>query len=383
MENLVIKFLTDSITDEELKSLTDWLHKSKKNQERFKAFVRANRQMDMACTPIDVEIAYKKILERTQNKRVLFKKRYQTIFKYAAIAILFLGISYFYQQGFFSSSTDDEPIIVNKLIETGTDKATLTLENGEEIALEKGTSFQTQNANSDGEQIVYEAMERNPTEIVYNYLTIPRGGQFSIKLSDGTQVWLNSESRLKYPVLFKAGEARQVELIYGEAYFEVSPSTEHRGAKFKVFNLSQEIEVLGTEFNIKAYKDETSIYTTLVEGKVTVSFDGDEKQNLIPSQQSKWNPNTKQFSVDTVNVYNEISWKYGIFSFDKKPLKEIVKTLSRWYDVDIIILDKTIEETEFVGVLRKNKNLEDIILNIKNFGIIQDYKINGKTVILK
>ena len=87
---------------------------------------------------------------------------------------------------------------------------------------------------------------------------------FFVKLSDGTQIWLNSESKLKYPVNFKEGEPRKVELVYGEAYFDVSPSSEHNGSSFKVYNQSQEIEVLGTEFNIKAYRDETNIYTNFI-----------------------------------------------------------------------------------------------------------------------
>ena len=148
-------------------------------------------------------------------------------------------------------------------------------------------------------------------------------------LSDGTKVWLNSESQLKYPVAFNDGETRQVELVYGEAYFDVSPSTAHKGARFKVFNQSQEVEVLGTEFNIKAYKDETNIYTTLVEGKVAISAAG-KNQILKPNQQSNLNLETGSIEITTVDVYNETTWIDGIFSFENKPLKEILKVLSRW-----------------------------------------------------
>ena len=145
----------------------------------------------------------------------------------------------------------------------------MTLADGSKIALEKGTPVQTQNANSNGEELIYES-SKNTSRLVYNYLTIPRGGQFVIKLSDGTKVWLNSASQLKFPVAFIEGESREVELVYGEAYFEVSPSTAHKGAHFQVYNKKQKVEVVGTEFNIKAYKDESNIYTTLVNGKVNV-----------------------------------------------------------------------------------------------------------------
>lgn len=382
MNNLIIKYITDTISDEELKSLISWLEESKKNQERFKDMIKANHQMDMNYMPIDAENAYKKILERLQNNRSVFKKRYQTIFKYAAISILFFSIGYFHQQDYFNNPTNDEPIIVNNQIETGTDKAVLTLENGKEIALEKGTSFQIQNVNSNGEQIAYEARERNSTEVAYNYLTIPRGGQFSIKLSDGTQVWLNSQSQLKYPVSFKEGEDRQVELIYGEAYFDVSPSTKHKGARFRVINQSQKIEVLGTQFNIKAYKDDDNIYTTLVEGKVSINT-STLNQILKPSEQANLNLNNNTINVSTVNVYNEISWKDGVFSFRKKPLEEIMKVLSRWYNIDVNFVNPELKSEGFNGVLGKDQNIEEILESIKKFKIIEDYEIIDKTVFLK
>lgn len=382
MKKLITKYITDTISDEELKSLISWLQKSKKNQDRFKDVVKANHLMDMNYMPIDADNAYKKILERGQNNRTVLIKRYQTIFKYAAISVLFFSIGYFYQQGYFNTPTNDNPITVKDQIETGTDKAILTLENGKKIALEKGTSFQRQNVNSDGEQIAYEAGDHKLTKVTYNYLTIPRGGQFSIKLSDGTQVWLNSESQLKYPVSFKEGEDRQVELIYGEAYFDVSPSTKHKGARFRVINKSQEIEVLGTQFNIKAYKGDDNIYTTLVEGKVSMNT-SNSNQILKPSEQANLNLKNNTINISTVNIYNEISWKDGIFSFRKKPLEEIMKVLSRWYNIDVNFVNPELKSEGFNGVLGKDQNIEEILESIKKFKIIEDYEIIDKTVFLK
>src|SRR5690606_33390781 len=146
------------------------------------------------------------------------------------------------------------------------------------------------------------------------YLTIPRGGQFNVVLSDGTEVWLNSDTQLKYPVNFVEGQDREVELVFGEAYFDVSPSTEHGGSKFKVMNNAQEVEVLGTEFNIKAYRDDINVYTTLVEGKVVVG-NGDLKQYLTPNQLSHLNLENNSIKVRVVDVNVETSWKKGIFTF--------------------------------------------------------------------
>ncbi len=383
IENILVKYLMNAANIDELEELTSWLNDDR-NKQTFKNYIRTNYAMDINTNEFDTENAKKEYLRKIrQDKKLVHKIKTYKVFKYAAAAVIVFGLGYFFRDNIFNSSVETVPIIVNtNTILPGTDKATLTLEDGSIMALEKGASFQTQNANSNGEELIYEAGKRNSKEIAYNYLTIPRGGKFYVKLPDGTQVWLNSESQLKYPTTFKEGETRKVELVYGEAYFDVSPSSIHKGSKFKVFNQSQEIEVLGTEFNIKAYKDETHIYTTLVEGKVAVNFEN-KKQYLIPNQQSNLNLNTHALSVDVVDVYNEISWKDGVFSFERKPLKEIMKVLSRWYDIDVIFMNKPLEDVKFFGVLGKDQNIKEILETIKKFKIIKNYEIKEKIIILK
>jgi ferric-dicitrate binding protein FerR (iron transport regulator) len=333
---------------------------------------------------INNDAAWETILGKSNKRKLKVVTPFfrESWFKYAAaasIALLF-SVSYLLMN---KGTQENKTVILAPAIEIGTDKATLTLEDGSKVTLEKGESYQANNINSNGEQIIYDAVKNTAeSKIAYNYLTIPRGGQFFAKLSDGTKVWLNSESQLKYPVAFVEGKTRQVELLYGEAYFEVSPSTAHNGATFKVFNKAQEIEVLGTEFNIKAYKDENNIYTTLVEGKVTVKYES-KTQDLIPNQQSNYNLKNNTFSIAVVDTFNETSWKEGVFSFDGKSLKEIMTVLSRWYDVEVEFQNKAIESEEFIGVLGKNQNLENILLSIKNFGVIKDYQIKNRKVILK
>jgi transmembrane sensor len=315
-----------------------------------------------------------------KDKKTSLKKKLQ-FWKYA-VAAIFIGLittTYVFKSNTSNTPLEVTPRIVNTIV-PGKDKATLTLEDGSLISLEKGASFKTKNAKSNGEQIVYQNSKSNPSVIKYNYLTIPRGGQFFIKLSDGTQVSLNSESQLKYPVHFIEGETRKVELVYGEAYFDVSPSTNHKGAKFKVLNNTQEIEVLGTEFNIKAYKDEVNIYTTLVEGKVAINTPN-LKQLLIPNQQSILDTQNNTLSVIKVDVLEVISWKEGVFSFINKPLKDIMKVLSRWYDVDIIFENKELESVEFIGTLNKNQSIDEVLSIMKSFSL-NNYEIKGNTIIL-
>ncbi|MCK0147143.1 FecR domain-containing protein [Arenibacter sp. F26102] len=319
--------------------------------------------------------------ETVKNKIVLPAKKRNWTYPAAAVLVVAVMSVYFIKFNLSTASSVKSPVI-SGAIEVGTNKAILTLEDGSNVTLEKGDSFNTKTVYSNGEQIVYNAKESKKSEVAYNYLTVPRGGQFSLKLSDGTKVWLNSESQLKYPITFKDGEDRKVELIYGEAYFDVTSSEDYQGAGFVVSNSRQNIKVLGTEFNVKAYKDEANIYTTLVEGKVAVSIDG-VTENLLPDQQSILDTNTKSFTVGSVDVNIEISWKDGVFSFDGLTLKEIMKVLSRWYDIEVVFLNKATENEEFIGILSKDQKIEDILYTIKNFKIIKDYEIIDNTVILK
>lgn len=328
-----------------------------------------------------------KILAMPQKEESIPLKKKSYFIKYAAAAI-FVGVlstAYFFKEAIFSNPVQTVPVVARqdvKANEPGTHKAILTLANGSQVVLVNGSSLNTQNAKSNGQSIVYGAQEKNTDVVNYNYLTIPRGGKFFIKLSDGTQVWLNSETKLKFPVAFIEGQTRLVELVYGEAYFDVSPSTKHKGAHFKVLNNKQEIDVIGTQFNIKAYKDEATIYTTLVEGKVDVKIEN-KKQRLMPNQQFSLNTKTSNSFVKNVDVYNEISWKEGVFSFEKTTLKDMMKVLSRWYDFDFVFKNKAIENEVFDGVLRKNQSLDEILGSIKNFKIIKNYEIKDKEVILE
>ncbi|TGV02177.1 FecR family protein [Flavivirga rizhaonensis] len=350
-----------------------------KTKAQMLSEIKSGKYSDL-LKEIDTEKDWK-ILERKiqQQTRKSFKFWY-----YGAAATVALLITI----GFVFNKTNqdqdfDEPIIVNNNIKIGTDKATLTLEDGSDVILEKGQVYESNHVASNGEELVYKTSKQKQTTDNYNILTIPRGGQFYILLSDGTKVWLNSESQLKYPIAFTEGKTRQVELVYGEAYFDVSPNTEHKGAKFKVFNRSQEVEVLGTEFNIKAYKDDTNISTLLVEGKVSVST-AVENQVLVPNQQSTLNLETNKISITTVaDVYNETAWRDGIFSFENKPLKEIFKVLSRWYDMDVIIENKVKTEERFIGTFNKSNSIEDILIAIKSTNFINSYEINDKTLTIK
>ncbi|WP_242133440.1 FecR family protein [Aestuariivivens marinum] len=374
---LIIKKINGTLTSEEEGVFKKWYDASQLHRDYFKSVKNNhNKELDF----VDVEKGWLEI----QTKLKLNKSR-KNYWEYgvAASVVILVTIGLFFQKDKYFPSNQPEVIIENNPISIGTDKATLTLSDGSVVALEKGKNFQADNLSSNGKKLIYTTDENIKSEIKYNYLTTPRGGQFQIALADGTQVWLNSESQFKYPETFVEGETREVELVYGEAYFDVSPSSEHDGAKFKVKSGIQEIEVLGTEFNLKAYQDETNTYTTLVEGKVAVSNGNSSKQNLLPNQQLNFDLINKTFDVEIVDVYNEISWKEGIFSFDEKSLEKIMKVISRWYDVDVLFINQDIKSEVFVGILGKEQKIEEILTSIKSFGIIENYEIDGKTILLK
>ncbi|OXB00622.1 hypothetical protein B0A75_08270 [Flavobacterium oncorhynchi] len=385
ISKLLIKRKLKVLTNSEKIELKDF---AKKNS--FVKEIKIKNLVDKidSYSEIDTEKAWEKLEAKYQekNKKPVFRLSKKPLFKYAAAAMVtsLLAVTFLYKDKIFSTSTEIPAVVVKNDIENikpGTDKATLTLGDGSKIALEKGTPIKTQNAHINGGEIIYKDSKQNPSKLVYNYLTIPRGGQFIIKLSDGTKVWLNSASQLKFPVAFIEGASRDVELVYGEAYFEVSKSTEHKGAHFQVYNKNQKVEVVGTEFNIKAYNDESNVYTTLVNGKVNVET-GNKKLRLSPNQQLNLDLKNNTSIIKTVNAYNEISWKDGVFSFKGKPLKEIMKVISRWYDVDVIFVNKKLENVQFKGSLDKKQSLEEI-LSIMKSTTIDSYEIKDKTLMIK
>lgn len=387
--NILLKKISSNLNDEEEILFKAWLQKSHKNKLLYERLLLLKKEKNVfnKISELDVNVAWESVQAKSNSNREikpksLFKK---TIIKFSVAASVALMISLSLinrTTDFFNSPSNTSPIVVNNNIVAGSYKAVLTLGDGTLVELKKEEKYETTSASSDGEQIIYKASNKSNDEIQYNYLTIPRGGQFFVKLSDGTQVWLNSETQIKYPVAFIEGHTRQIELVYGEAFFDVSPSKDHNGSAFKVYHSKQEVEVIGTQFNIKAYKDEKNIYTTLVEGKVVINV-GSMNQHLLPNQQSNLNLDDNSLKVYTIDSNMEIAWKEGVFNFDNKLLKEIMVVLSRWYDMEVVFENKELEQQKFVGLINKSYNIEDILAVMRDTNIINSYSINDRTITLK
>ena len=264
-------------------------------------------------------------------------------------------------------------------ITPGSNKATLTLADGRIIFLDSlanggiAAEKNVQVIKMDG-VVQYNTTDNNH-EIAYNTIQTPKGGKYQLILADGTVVWLNAASSLRFPVAFVANE-RLVELK-GEAYFEVK-----KDAK-KPFRVTLEngaqIEVKGTSFNINAYQDEEFLRTTLVEGKINFLFNGRAK-SLLPRQQIKVDKalNEMELLAD-VDIYDEIAWKNDLFIFKSMDVKSIMRIISRWYDIDVVYQGKINPET-FSGIVSSKSNLSQV-LKIMEAGGIQ-FKIEGRKIVV-
>ncbi|WP_412469127.1 FecR family protein [Pedobacter sp. KLB.chiD] len=277
----------------------------------------------------------------------------------AASIVLCLGFGlYFVTQRFAAPLTAKREL---KNILPGGNKAVLTLADGTVVNLDDAKNGQIADQSgivirkTKNGQLEY-IIKENPNALITgsNTIATPRGGQYEVNLPDGTKVWLNAATTLKYPYAFAKNE-RMVELD-GEAYFEVSKD---RDRPFRVKTASQTVEVLGTHFNINAYKDEAIVKTTLLEGAVKVSTSSGSV-NLHPGEQSLLNAASARLSLNhQVDVDREMAWKNDVFAFDNDDLQSVMRQISRWYDVDVVYQGKITSE-KYVGEIPRNSNLAEV-----------------------
>lgn len=274
----------------------------------------------------------------------------------------------------------------------GSNKAILTLSDGRKLMLdsaENGNLAEQQGVNiikQDDGQLAYVDHGTMGNAIAMNTLETPRGGQYQVQLPDGTKVWLNSASNIKYPSRF-SGDKRMVELS-GEAYFEVASFLKN-GKKMPFIvttnalgnGKGQQIEVLGTHFNIKAYHNDAEIATTLLEGsvKVTPLHQSSRAMIIKPEQQaitSLHNP----LMIEKVDVEEAVAWKNGYFVFENEDIQSIMNVLSRWYNVDISYKGEVTKQ-KFGGAFPRSANINDLLKHMESFGKVS-FKVEGRRIIV-
>jgi len=293
----------------------------------------------------------------------------------AACLLLFIFTMLFWQQQTSPVQADINLVrmqdTTGDVVNPGGNSATLRLANGTLLELDKQASGIVM-----GESITYEngksiaaaaldkqAMAADPSKLILELAT-PLGGIYQITLPDGTKVWLNAGSSLKYPMSFAKNERRV--RLEGEAFFEV---TKDSARPFKVLSKGQEIEVLGTAFNVNAYPDNTAIKTTLVKGKVKLSNNNrySEAIYLLPGQQST-NTNNGKIQLENVDTAPFTAWKEGLFYFDETPLSDALQQIGRWYNVEVKYKGE-VPQTHFYGRIKRSKPLREVLDVLEEGGL--------------
>ncbi|MBO9633564.1 MAG: FecR domain-containing protein [Chitinophagaceae bacterium] len=349
------KFNTGHFTEEEHEAFVNWVKQA--GQEELEAVWEQFSALDQGNPDHEApSLSFREALERRLDeadrlRRIPYFKRYAA----ASVVVLLAGASVFYFLNRKDNTTETKPAMAAKInLPPGGNKAILTLSDGKTITLDDIQSGQlalengvTVKKDADGKlNYTVTGKAGHTGETVYNTLTTPRGGQYQVNLPDGSKVWLNAASSLSFPVNF-TGKQRKVS-ITGEAYFEI---TKNRNQPFIVQTDRQEVEVLGTAFNVNSY-DEASIRTSLVDGSVRVSSRASGQQTILqPGKQSVLDG--QQLLTNNFDMENVTAWKKGLFSYTNASLKTVMADFERWYDVEVVI-EGNIPDFDFTGQIPRS-----------------------------
>ena len=353
ISELIAASLQNRITPDQQADLDKWLESSVQNRVLldeffisqqfdvdFKTYQSAKRDLIWNAT-ID-KIHSKKIKNNSASIVKLFFRNYRITAAAVILTILSFGI-YFYA---------NYKVIHGDDIKPGKTTATLTLANGKKIILSDvangklATEADAVISKTSEGNIIYEIKDRTTSSNQINVLSTARGETYQVRLPDGSKVWLNAATTLKYPTSFKSSGERLVELN-GEAYFEVFKD---KARPFKVKSSNQTVEVLGTHFNINSYKDEATVNTILVEGSVKIN----KNTILKPGQQARFYK-SGNITVSQADI-NQIAWKDGKFRFNNTNLEDVLRQLARWYDVDFVYEGK-MSDKKISGGIDRNTNI--------------------------
>jgi len=305
----------------------------------------------------------------------------------AASILLIAGIGYLMLKN--NSTTHDRFVIGKKYdLPAGTDKAILTLSDGRVIDLNKdavgkiATEAGIEITKSSDGTLVYKASNTKGKSAGFNTITTPVGGQYTIILPDGSKVWLNSGSSLKYPTTFAASGRKVV--LTGEGYFEVAHIEGAKGrmpfsvSVVKNNTQSEKVQVLGTHFNINAYADEPFIKTTLLKGSVSVALNDNKTTLLKPGQLAKLS--NQNIQVQEADTEMAVAWKNGAFVF-REDLRSAMRKVARWYDVEIVYEETAPENLMLGGWMSRGTNISEVLNHIQLTGKVH-FKLEGRRVIV-
>lgn len=367
-QELAAKWLDKTITSDEAREFANWYN--------------ADQDLELEIPEsfaIDEEQHKKRMFEQIEEQ-ILFSQRKPVLIRYrlaiAAILLITLSIgSLFYHYREVQSTPPQD--FTNNDILPGTNKAFLTLSDGSRVALtdQKAGKLAEQAgvkiSKGKDAQLIYTLLPTSGNKLEYNIISTPKAGQYQVNLPDGTKVWLNAATQLRFPTNFSSSRERRVELV-GEAYFEVAKDTRK---PFIVKSEQQEVRVFGTHFNISSYPDERNIYTTLLEGSVSVNG-----SLLKPNQQSV--NNGKNIAIIPADIENVMAWKMGYFRFDEESLESIMKKVSRWYDVEVEFQDADLKELQFGGIVSRSEKVSKV-LRMLEISTSMSFKLEGHKITIR
>jgi ferric-dicitrate binding protein FerR (iron transport regulator) len=380
ISRLIVKTIGRGINAEEKKNLDQWKDESTKNQQLYNKIVNWDnfQKRNQLAQHFDANRAWEQFSTKMHKKQIGISVK--QVLRYAAAIMLplLLGGAVFYFLNTRQGNIQKEVASINP----GTQSATIILDDGKTVNLEDEKLNQL--VEKDGSVILNEKGELSYTDIkpekakeqLQNTLVVPRGGEYTLVLSDGSRVFLNSVSKLTYPVAFD--KTKREVTLEGEAYFEIQRD-ENR--PFYVSVNGVKIEVLGTAFNVKAYNEEEKIYTTLVEGKVKLNTKGNSTEYfLTPDQQAVVEKGSNMVEVKDVDAQLFTGWKNGIYLFSNESVIEIMKILSRWYDFEYEFAHEETKNIKFEGGLNKYESIYPILDILQSTGKLK-YKVDGKKIV--
>jgi ferric-dicitrate binding protein FerR (iron transport regulator) len=392
----LMQLVATQCTDEELEQLMQEAYQDFSpsmpvfSEETGKALLQAVQQQAAAATAGMVTMDSREVPVRPLPSRQ--RSRYRQWYTAAAVILFLAAGAWLWRSGSGKITGNGSQLAtVQPAIVPGSNKATLTLADGRTIILDSLSTKDTiteQNGvkviNLAAGQLSYnKSAIRDPrSEISYNTLTTPRGGQYQVILPDGSQVWLNAASSLRFPVYFR-GTERRVELK-GEAYFEIA---QNATMPFRVQVVTQpgnqmNVEVLGTHFNIMAYEEEQQIQTTLLEGSVRITNPISKNPTsaiLLPGQQAQCEDNHIKV-VQSADLEQVMAWKNGIFRFNGMDIRTVMRQLARWYDITVAY-DSEVKGQNFEGEIPRKENISKVLQILENTGVVH-FKTAGKTIIV-
>ncbi len=372
---LIAKYSQGNITEQEYYILKAWMEEDAGNKRIFSEYLvfLKNAQRVRFSAKVDEHLAWKVIHSKLEKRKTFSIKPY---LKYAAVLLVLLSLTVTYQLLHKNIGSEEVLTKVN-VIQPGKPKAILELGDGRSVKLGEINDSLLALATGGNIQIKNDTIDYSKSDIIselINTIRVPRGGEYNLVLSDGSRIWLNSESELTFPAKFN-GNQRKIALK-GEAYLEVA---KNETLPFIVEVEGTQVEVLGTSFNVKAYEN---IETTLVEGKVCIRTNSLTETILNPGEQGIVTKESSEITVKQVDTRLYTSWVKGMFAFRSLSLEEIMKTFERWYNVTVTFENDELKQRRFTGNLRRNEEINphlDVISLTTNV----EFEFSGEKILVK